>query len=91
MSLTKEQKAEITASIRRFVTAELDHDLSEIQAGFLLDYVLKEIGPLAYNSGVEDAQKSLLRLAEDLPGTCFEEPLTYWKTPGGSRGVRRKP
>lgn len=89
--LTKEHKSEITLSIRRFVADELDHEVSEIQAGFLLDYFLQEIAPFAYNSGVEDAQKHLIRNAEDLSGTIFEEPLTYWDNHGGARGVRRKP
>jgi len=89
LSLTKEQKADIAASIRRFVSDDLNHEVSDMQAGFLLDYFLQEIAPFAYNQGVEDAQKHLLRLAEDLPGTCFEEPLTYWDKKGG-RTVRRK-
>jgi uncharacterized protein (DUF2164 family) len=87
--LTKEQKSEITSSIRHFVADELDHEVSEIQAGFLLDYFLQEIAPFAYNSGVEDTQKYLNRIAEELPGTIFEEPLTYWDKHGSSRGVRR--
>jgi uncharacterized protein (DUF2164 family) len=89
LPLTKEQEAEITASIRRFFSEKLDSELSEIQAGFLLDYFFKEIAPFAYNQGVADAQKYLLRTGEDLLGTCFQEPLTYWET--GTDGVRRKP
>jgi len=40
---------------------------------------------------VEDAQKHLVQLAEDLPGTCFQEPLTYWDAHDSSHVVRRKP
>ena len=61
LPLSKEQKAEITASIRRFFSEKLDSEPSEIQAGFLLDYFFKEIAPFAYNQGVADAQKYLLR------------------------------
>jgi len=89
LPLSKEQKAEITASIRRFFSEKLDSELSEIQAGFLLDYFFKEIAPFAYNQGVADAQKYLLRTGEDLLGTCFQEPLTYWET--GTDSIRRKP
>ena len=89
LSLSKEQKAEITASIRRFFSEKLDSELSEIQAGFLLDYFFKEIAPFAYNQGVADAQKYLLRTGEDPLGTCFQEPLTYWET--GTDSIRRKP
>ena len=87
---SKEQKAESIESIRRFFSEKLEMELSEIQAGSLLDYFLREIAPLAYNQGVIDAQKYLIRLSEDLPGTCFQEPLTYWDM-GSSDKVRRKP
>ena len=91
LPLSKEQKAEITASIRRFFSEKLNSELSEIQAKFLLDYIFQEIAPFAYNQGVTDVQKYLLRTGEDLPGICFQEPLTYWQTHDGKRGVRRKP
>lgn len=90
--LSKEQKAEALASLQRYVSAELDCEMGDIQASQMLDYVLQEIGPFCYNQGVEDAKAFLASKLEDLSGTCFEEGLTYWrKTPPGSRQVRRKP
>jgi uncharacterized protein (DUF2164 family) len=89
LPLSKEQKAEVIESIRRFCSEKLEVELREVQAGFLLEYFFHEIGPFAYNQGVSDAHKYLIRLAEDLPGTCFQEPLTYWEE--GSQSVRRKP
>jgi len=83
---SKEQKAEIVSSLRRYFTENLDFDLSDMQAGFLLEYFMKEIAPFAYNRVVDDAQKYFQSLNEDLPGTCFQEPLTHWKT-----AVRRSP
>ena len=77
LSMSKEQKAEVIGSIRRFFGEKLELELSELQAGFLLDYFSAEIGPFAYNEGIADAQKFLVRSCEDLPSTCFQEPLTY--------------
>lgn len=91
LSLSKEQKAEIIESIRRFFNEKLELEVSELQAGFLLDYFSHEIAPVAYNQGVSDAQKYLIRLSEDLPGSCFQEPLTYWEERSSSEKVRRKP
>lgn len=91
LPLTKDQRAEVVESLRRFAEEELDAEWSEVRAGFVLDFFLKEIAPLAYNQGVEDAQKFLRQALEDLPGTCFEEPGQYWEQESGSRGVRRKP
>ena len=70
LSLSKERKAEVIFSIRRFFSEELELELSELQSGsFSIIF--------AYNQGVADAQKFLVRLCEDLPSTCFQEPLTY--------------
>lgn len=78
--------------MQRFFAESLDSDLSEMQAGFLLDYFMREIAPFAYNKGVEDAQKYFIRATEDLPSTCFQQALTYWDAPkGNGRVVRRKP
>ena len=91
LSLSKEQKSEAIGSIRRFFSQKLELELSELQAGFLLDYFSAEIAPFAYNEGVADAQMFLLRFCEDLPSTCFQEPLTYWGGDDKSQRVRRKP
>ena len=62
VSLSKEQKAEVIGSIRRFFSEKLELEVSELQAGFVPEYFLSEIAPLAYNEGIADAQKCLIRL-----------------------------
>ncbi|QIF03675.1 DUF2164 domain-containing protein [Roseimicrobium sp. ORNL1] len=90
--LTKEQKQEAVESLKRFFTETLDAELSDLQAGFFLDYIMSEMAPIAYNQGVEDARRFIAAQADELPGTCFQEAMTYWQTQkGASRGVRRKP
>jgi uncharacterized protein (DUF2164 family) len=89
---SEDQKSAIVASLRRYFTENLDCELSAMQAGFLLEYIMSEIAPFAYNQGVEDAQRYFTTMTADLPGTCFQEALTYWKTQKGTaRSVRRKP
>jgi uncharacterized protein (DUF2164 family) len=88
LKLSNEQKKESLHSIERYLREELDCEIGAMQAGFLLDYFLTEIAPLAYNQGVEDARRFFQEKLEDLPGTCFEHGLTYWetkKTKGGKR------
>jgi uncharacterized protein (DUF2164 family) len=68
LPLSKEQKAEIIASIRRFFSEKLDSELSEIQAGFLLDYFFKEIAPFAYD-----------QVSQTPRSTCFERVKTCWE------------
>jgi len=78
LALTKEETAEIIPSLRRFCREELEVELSEMRANFLLDFIQKEIAPYAYNGGVRDAESFIRNKLEDLPATCFEEGLTYW-------------
>lgn len=92
VTFSKEQKLEIIASIRRYFAENLECELSEMQAGFLLGYVMAEIAPFAYNKGIEDAQKYLMRITDDLPDICFQEALTFWKTDQTtSSAIRRRP
>jgi uncharacterized protein (DUF2164 family) len=92
IQLSDAKKTEVTDSIQRFMSKEIDVDISEIQADFIFDYFMKELAPFAYNKAIEDAQKFLLMKSEDLGGTCFEEGLTYWESSKRRSGsVRRKP
>lgn len=79
IELTTQEAEEAIFSLKKYFTAELDADLSDLRAKLLLEYLLKEIGPLAYNRGIRDAEEFFRKRLEDLPATCFEPPLTYWQ------------
>ncbi len=79
IELTKQETDEAIHSLKKYFSSELEAELSDLRATLLLDYLLKEIGPLAYNRGVHDAEEFLRKRLEDLPATCFEPPLTYWQ------------
>ena len=78
IELGKEEAKEVVASLQRYFREELEQELGEMRARFLLEYILKEIAPLAYNRGVKDAEEFLRAKMEDLSGTCFEAGLAYW-------------
>lgn len=78
IELTKEEVTEIVPSLKRYFRDELDQELSDMRAGFLLDYIMTEIAPLAYNRGVKDAESFFRAHLEDLPNTCFEQGMTWW-------------
>ena len=86
VQLTKEERKDALASVRRYLEEGLEVEACDLKAGLLLDYVLKEIGPFAYNSGVRDADRYFREKMEDLGGACYEHPLTYW-----TEGSRRRP
>jgi len=79
IELSKPEIKEIIPSLQRYFREELEEEISDMRAKFLLDYILKEIAPLAYNRGVRDAEMFFRGRIEDLSGTCFEEGLTYWQ------------
>ena len=76
---TPQEHGEATASLKRYFASELEMELSDLRAKLLLDFLLKEIGPLAYNRGVQDAEKFFRARLEDLSATCFEPPFRYWR------------
>ena len=78
IELDKQDVEGIVHSLRKYFSEELEHEISEMRAKFLLDYILKEIAPFAYNKGVKDAERYFLSKVEDLPEQCFEDGLTYW-------------
>jgi uncharacterized protein (DUF2164 family) len=79
LELTTQESQEAMHSLKRYFTAELDVELSELKAKLLLDYLMKELAPLAYNRGVADAESFFRNKLEDLTATCFEPGLTYWQ------------
>lgn len=85
LHLSNTETKEILHSIERFFSEELEFEIGELQAGFVLKFFMKEMAPFAYNQGVEDAGRFLREKLDDLPGTCFEHGLTYWhQKKGGS-------
>ena len=79
IALTKPDIEQIVPSLQKYFREELELELSEMRAKFVLDYFLKEIAPFAYNQGVQDAEAHFRTKVEELPAVCFEEPLTFWR------------
>lgn len=86
ITLKDDDRRQAIASIKRYCTDNLENDLSDIEAGLLLDFFLKEVGPSAYNAGVADAQTFLRDRVADLESACYEPEFAYW--PKG-KSVRR--
>lgn len=80
MHLEKPEIAEVIPSLQKFCQEELEVELSDLRARFLLDYFMKEVAPFAYNRGVKDAETYLRARVEDLSGVCYESPMGYWPT-----------
>lgn len=78
LELTKQETDEAIQSLKKYFASEMDQELTDLRAKLLLDFILKEFWPYAYNRGVADAEQFLRARLEDLPATCYEPPLPYW-------------
>ncbi len=77
MNLTERNKEDIILKFQKYFEAELDCELGNFDAGFLLDFVAEHLGPYFYNQGLLDAQAVLKVKMEDVENaiTDIEKPL----------------
>ena len=78
ITLTPETTKQVVASIKRYAAEHLEQELGDLQAGLLLDFFLKEIGPSVYNRAIHDAQSYLHDRLSDVEGVCYEKEFSYW-------------
>lgn len=78
IELTKPQRDEAIASLKRYFEENLPEPVGDLPAGLLLDYFLEEIGQTIYNQAIQDAQTRIIQRATDLPGELFADEFQYW-------------
>ena len=78
VQLSDDTRQKVLASIRRYFSEQLDQDIGDLQAGLMLEFILKEVGPSIYNAAIGDAQTYMRDRVADLEGVCFEPELAYW-------------
>ena len=76
------------ASIKRYFAEELDQEIGDLQAGLLLDFILREIAPTVYNGAISDAQTYLRDRVADLEGACAAQEFAYWPASSVRRASR---
>ncbi len=70
--ITDERRERMLRALRTFLAERFDHELSEFQAGELLDFLVKELGAPVYNQAIRDAHAFLEEKLTDLEGEFFE-------------------
>lgn len=70
--LPDETRKEIIQAIKHHFVNERDEEIGDLSAGFLLDFILEDIGPSIYNQAIRDAQAHLQRAVADLDVTLYE-------------------
>jgi len=66
IKFSSEERGLILQKIQRYFSDELDQELGHFDAGFLLDFFEKELGPTFYNRGLYDAQAMLQKQIDSI-------------------------
>ncbi len=51
------QKSEMVVELQEYLQNELDIELGQFDAEFLLDFMIEKFGAAIYNQGIKDAQQ----------------------------------
>lgn len=66
IKFSDEEKHAIGLKVQRYFESELDLEIGQFDAEFLLDFFAKEIGEYFYNRGLYDAQAVLEKKIEEI-------------------------
>ncbi len=79
MKIPRERKTVLTDSIREYVAAEMSMEIGNLAAENLLDFMLKQLGPLIYNQAIGDARAVVMQQMERVEEEIYalEQPLDW--------------
>jgi len=66
------EKAAIVGKIKLYFREELDQDIAQFDAEFLLDFFSEEVGAYHYNRGLGDAKLILEQKLESITDAFYE-------------------
>lgn len=72
IKLSDERRERIVHELRSFYASELELEISEFQAGLLLDFFIRELGAPVYNQAIQDARGFVQEKLSDLEGEFYE-------------------
>ena len=79
ITFTKAEKEAIAGKIKLYFSEELDQEIGQFDAEFLLDFFSEQIGPYFYNRGLYDARYILESRLESITDAIYEieKPTDY--------------
>jgi uncharacterized protein (DUF2164 family) len=82
IEISDQSRKQAIASIRRYVTENMDEPIGDLKAALFLDYILEEIGPTIYNAAIADARSFFEERIADLDGIGYQAEFPHWKPKG---------
>lgn len=79
IEFSAEQKNVMVQKIQRYFQEELDQDMGQFDAQFLLDFFSEEMGAYYYNQGLHDAQAVIEKQLESVADAIYEieKPVSF--------------
>lgn len=79
VELNSHQKSIIVEKLKIYFDRELDFDIGQFDAEFLLDFFAKEVGVYFYNKGIENAKDVMEDKFQEIDMALFdiEQPEPY--------------
>ena len=79
IEFTKDEKEILIRKIQMYFREELDQEIGQFHAEFLLDFFTEEVGPFYYNRGLFDAQAVLQKRVDSISEAIdeLEQPADY--------------
>ena len=66
------QKEQLIQKLQKYMSDELEVELGQFDADFLLDFLSKEMGSVFYNQGLYDAQTVLAERVDSLSDAIYQ-------------------
>lgn len=80
IDFSKDEKALIVRKIQLYFSEELQQQIGQFDAEFLLDFISQELGAYYYNRGLHDAQAALSAKLDDIHDAIYQlEQATDFK------------
>jgi uncharacterized protein (DUF2164 family) len=80
IKFSKEEIEIITKKVQLYFSEELDYEIGQFDAQFLLEFISEEIGPYFYNKGLYDAQSILENRMESISEAIYDiEKITEFR------------
>jgi uncharacterized protein (DUF2164 family) len=79
VAFTPQEKEHLVHKLKRYFVQELDQEIGQFEAEFLLDFFGQELGVYYYNRGLNDARDIFKNRAESIYDAIYEleEPTEF--------------
>ena len=72
IEFTQAEKDVLANKIKAYMAKELDTEIGQFDAEFMLEFFSKEIGSYHYNKGLKDAQEIFLNRVDSITDAIYE-------------------